>query len=87
MSRNRLLTKVRKNPDYEAVARHLDGMGISHRVGYPNGRISGHPAVFIALPDGGEVPFTIASTPSAWISKAACVRRLKKMLAEHGVTC
>jgi hypothetical protein len=43
--------------------------------------------VFIALPDGSEVPFPIASTPSAWISKAACVTRLKKLLAKHGVTC
>jgi hypothetical protein len=87
MSRSRLLNKVRKNADYEAVARYLDGMVIAHRVGFPNGRISGHPAVFIALPDGSEVPFTIASTPSAWISQAACVNRLKKLLAKHGVTC
>lgn len=87
MSRCRIIAKVRKNPDYDGIARYLDGIGLRHRVAYPNGRTSGHPAVFITLPSGAEVHFVIASTPKAWISVAARVAKVRKLLQAHGVTC
>ncbi len=85
MSRNRLIARIRRNPDYEVIARHLDDLRLDHRVAYPNGRVTGHPAVFVTLPDGREVHFTVASTPMPGINKAACLRRFKNFLRDHGV--
>lgn len=85
MSRNRLMAKIRRNPDYIAKARHLDSLGLSYRVAYPNGRATGHPAIFITLPDGREVHNSIASTPSPRLNMDGCVSELKRFLAAHGV--
>lgn len=87
MSRNRVVARVRTNEDYKALSRHLDGLGLRYRVDYPGGRTSGHPALFIALPTGPEVPFIIAGTPRGYIDVAARVHKLKKFLREHGIMC
>lgn len=87
MSRNRLVAKVRTNDDYRALARLLDDLDLRHRVAMPNGRTSGHPALFVTLPTGAEVPFTIACTPKGYISIPMRLNRLRKFLRDHGIDC
>jgi hypothetical protein len=85
LSKHRLGFRVRKNPDYEALARYLKGIDLRHRVGFPGRREHGHPAILIALPDGGEVAFTIASTPMGGCNTKSRVAELKRFLAKHGI--
>jgi hypothetical protein len=84
VSRCRLAERIRKNPDYVGITRFLDAHDLPHRVAYPGTRTSGHPALFITLPDGREVNYCIASTPKQSLNVAKCVAGVRRFLASQG---
>lgn len=82
MSRQRIAAKVRKNPDFIALTRYLDALGLAHQVIPPTGK--GHPALRIILPDGSDLIHHIACTPRGRLNSAAPVAKLRRRLAAIG---
>jgi len=85
MSRHRLIAKIRTNPDYSGLARYLDALGLRHRVNFPNGRVTGHPALLITTPTGVEIAFTISSTPHGRCNVPDRIAKLRRFLIKHGI--
>lgn len=83
MSRFRLSARVRVNPDYQAMARFLDDLGLRHEIVKPNGK--GHPALSITLPCGAVLVHHIACSPRGWCNGQARVAALKRRLAAAGM--
>lgn len=82
MSRMRIIAKIRKNPDYKAIARYLEQIGLTWEVCPPTGH--GHPFIRILMPDRTHLDFTIACTPSGGCNADARVAYLKRCMAAHG---
>lgn len=82
-SKCRMIQRVRTNADYQAITRHLDTLGLRHRVVPPEGK--GHPALMIRLPSGDEARYTIACSPRGGLNSRARVADLRRFLAGHGL--
>ncbi|QCP84340.1 hypothetical protein EYE35_01200 [Cereibacter sphaeroides] len=82
-SKCRLIQRVRTNADYQALTRHLDTLGLRHRVVPPEGK--GHPGLMIRLPSGEEARFQIACSPRGGLNSRARVAELKRWLASRGL--
>lgn len=85
MSRWRLDKRLRKNPDFEAMTRFLDGVGLKWQVVKPNEK--GHPALEVTSPDGIVVVHYIASTPHMRGNSDGALARLKRKLRGHSISC
>ncbi|MGP9804048.1 hypothetical protein [Paracoccus sp. NSM] len=83
MSRQRIGAKIRKNPDYIALARYLDAHDLKHEIVPPTGK--GHPALRITLPDGSDMIHHIACTPRGRCHVAPRVAQLRRRLEAKGV--
>ena len=80
MSKSRMEAKVRKNPDFEACTKFLDGLGLKWEVLPPSG--SGHPRLSILLPSGNTYLHPIPCTPRTKMHPGKAVSKLKHRLAE-----
>lgn len=83
MSRQRIIQKVRKNADYQALARFLEEQGLQWEVLPPTGK--GHPFMRISLPDGGTIDYQISCTPMGGCNVKSRVASLRRALIERGV--
>jgi hypothetical protein len=83
VSRNRIAAKVRTNPDYQALTRHLDGLGIRWAVCAPESK--GHPYLLISDADGGTFRHSIACSPRGYINVPARIAQLNRALRQRGL--
>ena len=83
MSRQRIIQKVRKNPDYQALARFLEEKALQWEVLPPTGK--GHPFMRISLPNGETIDYQISCTPMGGCNVKSRVASLRRVLAEKGV--
>lgn len=83
MSRNRITAKLRQSPEYDALTRHLDSLGI--RWSAHAHQAKGHPYLAIHTPEGDPLRYTIACTPRGWCNTSARVARLNRFLRQNGL--
>jgi hypothetical protein len=82
MSRLRVGAKVRKNPDFDVVARELDRLGLSWTLNPATGK--GHPMLHIII--GGTVyRRPVSCTPGARTPQARFLGDVRRWLRERGV--
>lgn len=78
MSKSRMQQKVRKNPDFVACTRYLDGLGLKWEVLAPTG--TGHPKLAITLPNGEVYRHPIPCTPRQGTDPNVGLSKLKRRL-------
>lgn len=78
MGRDFTARRVRKNPDFIAVTRELDRLGLAWTLHRP--RSKGHPYLLI-----NGFRRAIASTPNGGLNSDAVVSSLRRWLREHGL--
>lgn len=77
------IRKVRKNPDFVATIRELDGLGIAWTLRPPIGK--GHPYLEIASPTGVLLRRPISSSPRGCTNTGRVCGDLRRWLRSHGL--
>lgn len=75
---NRLIQRLRKNPDFQAATAYLNELGIAWELVHPRGK--GHPSLRI-----GETRYPISVTPSARVDQRRVRSSLRAHLQRHGL--
>lgn len=84
MSRMRIMAKVRKNPDYQALTRYLEDLDLPFELCKPEGK--GHPYLMIFGDGGQTLKHLISCTPGPRACSAARVSELRRRLEAAGLT-
>jgi hypothetical protein len=84
MSRDRLVAKLRTNPDFKALTSYLDDLDLAWELVPPSGKA--HPAILIEIPGAAEpLRHTIASTPRGRCNVKARLAAMRRALISAGV--
>lgn len=82
MSRPRIQQRLRRNDDFKAVTRYLDGAGVPWRAVLETR--TGHPELVLTMPGGAELRHKIACTPRSGGNAKGAVGHLRRVLTAAG---